>query len=56
MDRTIERVKEGTVIAGDTRDTFMTIIDAIQHNNEISEEISTAISQQTKSLRMLYFP
>ena len=50
MDRTIERVKEGTVIAGDTRDTFMTIIDAIQHNNEISEEISTAISQQTKSL------
>ena len=50
MDKTIERVKEGTRIADDTKDTFQSIINAIQRNNEISGEISDAISQQTKNL------
>ncbi len=50
MDKTIDKVLEGTRIAGNTKDTFQTIIDAIQRNNSISQEISTAISQQTGSL------
>ena len=50
MDRTIERVKEGTKIADNTRKTFQAIIDAIKRNNDISQEISEAISQQTNSL------
>jgi ABC-type transport system substrate-binding protein len=50
MDRTIERVKEGTKIADNTREAFQTIIDAIKRNNDISQEISEAISQQTNSL------
>jgi ABC-type transport system substrate-binding protein len=53
MDKTIGKVKEGTKIADNTKDTFQTIINAIGRNNSISEEISTAISQQTQNLESI---
>lgn len=50
MNKTIEKVNEGARIAGYTKDTFQTIINAIESNNTVSHEISAAISQQTNNL------
>ncbi|MGE5677811.1 MAG: ABC transporter substrate-binding protein [Pseudomonadota bacterium] len=50
MDRTINKVKEGTDISSNTMEVFNTIISAVDNNSRVSDEINTAITKQTANL------
>jgi ABC-type transport system substrate-binding protein len=50
MDKTINKVKEGTDISKNTMEVFNTIIKAVDNNSSVSDEINTAITKQTANL------
>ncbi|KUO73459.1 MAG: chemotaxis protein [Clostridia bacterium BRH_c25] len=50
MDKTIDKVKEGTDISKNTMEVFNTIIKAVDNSSSVSDEINTAITKQTANL------
>lgn len=50
MDETIEKVKKGSDIAGNTLEVFGKITEAVNEGNNVMEEIASAVATQTKSL------
>ncbi|HYE82435.1 MAG TPA: ABC transporter substrate-binding protein [Clostridia bacterium] len=53
MDKTIDKVKEGTDISKNTMEVFNTIIKAVDNNSSVSDEINTAITKQTANLEVV---
>lgn len=50
MNNSMEKIKEGTRIAEETKAVFDDIIKAINSTTKVAEEINTAIDRQTESL------